>query len=225
MASGKSDVLRRTIVGRRRALPDGGRARRRPRHRPGARPVPGAHRPDARPARPGAAALRPRRRDRGRAGRLGRRPQRPAPGAPAHRTPPRTSPAPSSWTRSRSRATTRSPGWRPRSTRCSRSLAASRDRQRQLVADAGHELRTPLTSLRTNLDLLAQADGSSPAVARGPGGPARRRPGPDRGADHADRRPRRAGPRGPGAVRAARPSTSDESSSRPSRGYDAAHPA
>ena len=38
------------------------------------------------------------------------------------------------------------------------ALAASRDRQRQLVADAGHELRTPLTSLRTNLDLLAQAD-------------------------------------------------------------------
>jgi len=41
------------------------------------------------------------------------------------------------------------------------SLAASRDRQRQLVADAGHELRTPLTSLRTNLDLLAQAGGST----------------------------------------------------------------
>ena len=38
------------------------------------------------------------------------------------------------------------------------ALAASRDRQRQLVADAGHELRTPLTSLRTNLDLLSQAD-------------------------------------------------------------------
>jgi two-component system sensor histidine kinase MprB len=38
------------------------------------------------------------------------------------------------------------------------SLAASRDRQRQLVADAGHELRTPLTSLRTNLDLLTQAE-------------------------------------------------------------------
>lgn len=38
------------------------------------------------------------------------------------------------------------------------SLAASRDRQRRLVADAGHELRTPLTSLRTNLELLAQAD-------------------------------------------------------------------
>jgi two-component system sensor histidine kinase MprB len=38
------------------------------------------------------------------------------------------------------------------------ALAASRDRQRRLVADAGHELRTPLTSLRTNLDLLAQVD-------------------------------------------------------------------
>lgn len=40
------------------------------------------------------------------------------------------------------------------------ALSASRDRQRQLVADAGHELRTPLTSLRTNLDLLVQADRS-----------------------------------------------------------------
>lgn len=50
------------------------------------------------------------------------------------------------------------------------ALGASRDRQRQLVADAGHELRTPLTSLRTNLDLLAQssaADGPSiPEEAR-----------------------------------------------------------
>jgi two-component system sensor histidine kinase MprB len=49
------------------------------------------------------------------------------------------------------------------------ALAASRDRQRQLVADAGHELRTPLTSLRTNLDLLTQADrqgGLSPASRR-----------------------------------------------------------
>ncbi|MEO7352454.1 MAG: HAMP domain-containing sensor histidine kinase [Marmoricola sp.] len=41
------------------------------------------------------------------------------------------------------------------------SLSASQARQRQLVADAGHELRTPLTSLRTNLDLLAQADAST----------------------------------------------------------------
>jgi two-component system sensor histidine kinase MprB len=49
------------------------------------------------------------------------------------------------------------------------ALAASRDRQRQLVADAGHELRTPLTSLRTNLDLLAQASSGEvdiPASAR-----------------------------------------------------------
>jgi two-component system, OmpR family, sensor histidine kinase MprB len=38
------------------------------------------------------------------------------------------------------------------------ALAASRDRQRQLIADAGHELRTPLTSMRTNIDLLTQAD-------------------------------------------------------------------
>jgi two-component system sensor histidine kinase MprB len=42
-----------------------------------------------------------------------------------------------------------------------RALAASQHRQRQLVADAGHELRTPLTSLRTNLDLLVQADTTS----------------------------------------------------------------
>jgi two-component system sensor histidine kinase MprB len=41
------------------------------------------------------------------------------------------------------------------------ALSASQARQRQLVADAGHELRTPLTSLRTNLDLLAQADSSA----------------------------------------------------------------
>jgi len=38
------------------------------------------------------------------------------------------------------------------------ALAQSRDRQRRLVGDAGHELRTPLTSVRTNLDLLAQAE-------------------------------------------------------------------
>ena len=46
------------------------------------------------------------------------------------------------------------------------SLAASRDRQRRLVADAGHELRTPLTSLRTNIDLLTQAGSSLPDDAR-----------------------------------------------------------
>jgi two-component system, OmpR family, sensor histidine kinase MprB len=42
-----------------------------------------------------------------------------------------------------------------------RALSESQHRQRQLVADAGHELRTPLTSLRTNLDLLVQADTSA----------------------------------------------------------------
>ncbi|MCW2855246.1 MAG: ATP-binding region, ATPase domain protein [Marmoricola sp.] len=42
-----------------------------------------------------------------------------------------------------------------------RALSASQQRQRQLVADAGHELRTPLTSLRTNLDLLVQADATT----------------------------------------------------------------
>ncbi|GGO76521.1 sensor histidine kinase [Nonomuraea cavernae] len=38
------------------------------------------------------------------------------------------------------------------------SLAGSRDRQHQLVADAGHELRTPLTTLRTNIDLLLRSE-------------------------------------------------------------------
>ena len=47
------------------------------------------------------------------------------------------------------------------------ALGASRDRQRRLVADASHELRTPLTSLRTNLDLLRQAEGNA---ALPPGG-------------------------------------------------------
>ncbi|MGQ0467913.1 MAG: sensor histidine kinase [Sporichthyaceae bacterium] len=40
------------------------------------------------------------------------------------------------------------------------TVEKSRERQRRLVADAGHELRTPLTSLRTNLDLLKQAETS-----------------------------------------------------------------
>ncbi len=60
------------------------------------------------------------------------------------------------------------------------ALAASRDRQRQLVADAGHELRTPLTSLRTNLDLLSQVDSERrrrPPAGR-PRGAARRRRAP-----------------------------------------------
>lgn len=45
------------------------------------------------------------------------------------------------------------------------ALSAARQRERQLVADAGHELRTPLTSLRTNLDLLAQSDAAGRQLA------------------------------------------------------------
>ena len=46
------------------------------------------------------------------------------------------------------------------------SLAASRERQRRLIADAGHELRTPLTSLRTNVDLLL-IDARTPMLREG----------------------------------------------------------
>ncbi|KHL16464.1 UNVERIFIED_CONTAM: hypothetical protein LK11_16205 [Mumia flava] len=49
------------------------------------------------------------------------------------------------------------------------ALSASQDRQRQLVADAGHELRTPLTSLKTNIELLGQAEtrgGMAPEARR-----------------------------------------------------------
>jgi two-component system sensor histidine kinase MprB len=42
------------------------------------------------------------------------------------------------------------------------ALAASRAQQQRLVQDAGHELRTPLTSLRTNLEVLEQADRLDP---------------------------------------------------------------
>lgn len=41
-----------------------------------------------------------------------------------------------------------------------KSLATSREQQRQLIADAGHELRTPLTSMRTNVELLVADDKS-----------------------------------------------------------------
>ena len=39
------------------------------------------------------------------------------------------------------------------------ALEESRQQQHRLVHDAGHELRTPLTALRTNIELLARADG------------------------------------------------------------------
>ena len=105
------------------------------------------------------------------------------------------------------------------------ALAASRDRQRQLVADAGHELRTPLTSLRTNLDLLLQADQHGGMPAGGARRAAGRRTRPDRGADHPDRRPRRAGPRRAGAARRRSRSTWPRWWTGRWRGYAAAHPA
>jgi len=39
------------------------------------------------------------------------------------------------------------------------ALEHSRAQQQRLVRDAGHELRTPLTALRTNIEVLARADG------------------------------------------------------------------
>ena len=46
------------------------------------------------------------------------------------------------------------------------ALASSRDRQQQLIADAGHELRTPLTSLRTNIELLERSEATGRALPR-----------------------------------------------------------
>jgi two-component system sensor histidine kinase MprB len=46
------------------------------------------------------------------------------------------------------------------------ALDRSMRAQRQLVSDASHELRTPLTSLRTNVELLAGANGALPAAER-----------------------------------------------------------
>ncbi|MEV5707798.1 HAMP domain-containing sensor histidine kinase [Actinoallomurus sp. NPDC052274] len=39
-----------------------------------------------------------------------------------------------------------------------RALASARERQQQLIVDAGHELRTPLTSLRTTVDLMLRSE-------------------------------------------------------------------
>jgi two-component system, OmpR family, sensor histidine kinase MprB len=46
------------------------------------------------------------------------------------------------------------------------ALERSMRAQRQLVSDASHELRTPLTSVRTNLEVLARANGNLPEVER-----------------------------------------------------------
>jgi two-component system, OmpR family, sensor histidine kinase MprB len=46
------------------------------------------------------------------------------------------------------------------------ALERSMRAQRQLVADASHELRTPLTSLRTNVEVLAGANGALPPDER-----------------------------------------------------------
>jgi len=51
--------------------------------------------------------------------------------------------------------------------RMTSALATSRERQAQLVADAGHELRTPLTSLRTNVELLLRAERSGRSLPTG----------------------------------------------------------
>ena len=46
------------------------------------------------------------------------------------------------------------------------ALDTSVHAQRQLVADASHELRTPITSLRTNIELLQQAEDMDPTDRR-----------------------------------------------------------
>ena len=44
------------------------------------------------------------------------------------------------------------------------ALEAARERQRQLIRDAGHELRTPMTSLRTNIELLLRSEDEGRAL-------------------------------------------------------------
>ncbi|GAA0365314.1 HAMP domain-containing histidine kinase [Actinoallomurus spadix] len=48
-----------------------------------------------------------------------------------------------------------------------RALASARERQQQLIVDAGHELRTPLTSLRTNVDLMLRSEATGRPLPAG----------------------------------------------------------
>ena len=78
------------------------------------------------------------------------------------------------------------------------ALASSRDRQQQLIADAGHELRTPLTSPADQRRAAGPQRGDRPAHPAGrPPGAAGVGEGADGGAGRAHRRP-------PGAVAARR---------------------
>ena len=140
-----------------------------------------------------ALLLRPRRRDRGRAGRLGRGPQRPPPGAGAHarRRGHRPHGAAGPDTRRGKRRD------RPAGHRVQRDALLARRLARPAAPAGGR--RRPRAAHPA--DLVAHQPRPAgpgrrlhPAVARGPGGSAGGRAGPDRGDDHADRRPRRARP-------------------------------
>ena len=195
VARGSRDLVRPHRHHRRDALPRRGRAGR---GRPGADPgsVPQADRPDARPARPRDAALRPRRDDQRRPGGLGRGPQR-----PASRTPPHD--------RGRGHRPHRAP--RPDPRRGQRRggparAGVQRDADRALgvagaTAPAGRRRRpraAHAAHLAAHQPRPARPGGRLDAALGGVAqGAARRRARPDHRDDHPDRRPGRAGPRGP----------------------------
>ena len=120
-------------------------------------------RPRARAAAARSLALRRRRR------RRARRRARPAGRArPRSRRCASSPRRPSTWRDARPRAPHRGarrrragPAGGAASTRCSTRSSGRMRAQRQLVADASHELRTPLTSLRTNIEVLARANGAA----------------------------------------------------------------
>jgi two-component system sensor histidine kinase MprB len=49
--------------------------------------------------------------------------------------------------------------------RMTAALELARQRQKQMIDDAGHELRTPLTSLRTNIELLVRSEDGARQLA------------------------------------------------------------